>query len=217
MKLFKFAHVNHYVDGWVIKVGHVPNDIPCRFSLLIISDDKYLSVGEGSCHLDDLIPNCLVFCDGLKCILLCPVFVFIIGNYEAYERSFDQSEILEENFDLIAKEITSIFPSLSGLRWKNVTDFYTLFLTFYDLRDSIPFSSDNRQKIREQLEKFANAVTKILSFADLEITEDEGLSGDANLNLYKKYATGVRASTDIRSRKNRQEALTEYLKQNLDI
>ena len=137
--------------------------------------------------------------------------------YEAYERSFDQSEILEENFDLIAKEITSIFPSLSGLRWKNVTDFYTLFLTFYELRDLIPFSSDNRQKIREQLEKFANAVTKILSFADLEITEDEGLSEDDNLNLYKKYATGVRASTDIRSRKNRQEALTEYLKQNLDI
>ena len=84
-------------------------------------------------------------------------------------------------------------------------------------RDLIPFSSDNRQKIREQLEKFANAVTKILSFADLEITEDEGLSEDDNLNLYKKYATGVRASTDIRSRKIRQEALTEYLKQNLDI
>ena len=137
--------------------------------------------------------------------------------YEAYERSFDKNDVLEDSFDSIAKEIISIFPSLRGLRWKKLTDFYTLFLTFYELKDYIPFSSDNRKMIGRQLEKFANAVTKILSFEDLEVTDDEGLSSDIDLDLYKKYAANVRASTDIKSRKNRQEALTEYLKKKLDI
>lgn len=47
--------------------------------------------------------------------------------YKLYEEEFNDSERVKGVFNSVAKEILQILPNIKKTRWRNMTDFYTLF------------------------------------------------------------------------------------------
>ena len=136
--------------------------------------------------------------------------------YALYEENFDYASELEEIFDDTGKEILAILPELRRTRWKNLTDFYTLFLVIGQYKDAIPFSSDERRELGNKLQIFSSSITKLLSFIENNENEDEAFfPEEENEKLFRQYASGVRASTDLNNRRNRFESLTKFLEKEL--
>jgi hypothetical protein len=113
--------------------------------------------------------------------------------YLMYEESFEYKEELNDAFDSVCREIEKLLPNIKNTRWNNMTDFYTLFLVLAQYKDMFPLSSDLRKKLLELLLLFGEHVSCIQS-NNLEdsFTENE-----------KSYASGIRNSSDLGSRKQR--------------
>lgn len=125
--------------------------------------------------------------------------------YKLYEEDFNDSERVKSVFDNVIKEILQILPNLKKTRWRNMTDFYTLFLVFAEYNSLMPFSSDVRKKINARLVDFGEKVTNFQK----AIKEDSDIN-EKDLNI-RNYSSGIRASTDLGSRKLRFEALNNVL------
>lgn len=124
--------------------------------------------------------------------------------YQLYEEEFIDSESVRETYDIVLGELLKIFPSISNTRWSKKTDFYSLFLVFANHRSCLPLSKDNRAKACNILMDFGEAIKKKMTTTkedDIEFTEN-----------VENYAKGMRATTDLSSRKYRNLALEEELK-----
>ena len=90
-------------------------------------------------------------------------------------------------------------------RWKKKTDFYSLFYVFSSHIDSLPLAKDKRIIANNNLMRFGEHINEIVRLKDEKdlssFTEDELL-----------YAKSARASTDYSSRKVRNDALENLLK-----
>lgn len=129
--------------------------------------------------------------------------------YIAYEHEFDQAEELIYRFDNICMEILKILPEIKKYRWRNLTDFYTLFLVLNANINKIPFSSDERAILSTKLIRFSNL---ILDISKKGIEDYKDITNDKEeLELLQKYQKGIRSSTDLGSRRNRFDALIQYL------
>jgi len=117
--------------------------------------------------------------------------------YVMYEENFDDGDELNALFDLICNEVVQLLPNIKKTRWSNMVDFYTLFLVLAQYKDKIPFSSDFRDSISKKLLEFGESVSLIL----------KGKDGISPSESEKKYAAGVRNSSDLGSRKQRFAAL----------
>lgn len=124
--------------------------------------------------------------------------------YQIYEEEFEEKYNIENSFDIILHELVKLYPGISKTRWSKKSDFYTLFIVCYKNLDSFPLSSDNRSLFKEHLDKFGTELDKY-SKSD---KDDEAEFNDT----IRKYGAGIRATTDLGSRKKRDEALTEMLK-----
>lgn len=113
--------------------------------------------------------------------------------YTMYEEGFDNAEEIRNLFDLLCGELLQLLPEIKKTRWSNMVDFYTLFLVLAQYSNKIPFSSDLRSKLAERLISFGENVTAIQKGRD-DITPTEN---------QVTYATGVRNSSDLGSRKQR--------------
>lgn len=87
-----------------------------------------------------------------------------------------------------------------------MTDFYTLFLVLAKYNSLMPFASEIREKVREQLLDFGDRVTKLQ-----KALKEDAVSGETDINI-RNYSSGIRASTDLGSRKTRFEALDNVIK-----
>lgn len=125
--------------------------------------------------------------------------------YQIYEETFDEEEQLKESFDSILGEIYKILPEIGQTRWSKKTDFYSLFLVFYNHLDSFPLTKDCRNKANSKLIAFGNELKRFLSVSK---EENERFSTDI-----ETYGKGMRASTDLSSRKYRNTALENILKE----
>jgi hypothetical protein len=123
--------------------------------------------------------------------------------YEIYEGEFEQERELEYAFDLVANEITKLLSNLVKTRWRKKTDFYTLFLTLYEHKNQLPLSKDRIEKASLILQEFGAEL-------DLYLQADQKDVSNFSI-IVKSYASGIRASTDLASRKRRQEALEKKL------
>lgn len=123
--------------------------------------------------------------------------------YTLYETEFEDSDILESTFDKICNEIIQILPNLKKTRWNRLVDFYTLFLVFADEQDKIPFAQDIRNAICAKLSDFGEKITLCQRQGADAVPQD-----NPNVTL---YASGVRNSSDLNSRKNRFKALKAEL------
>ncbi len=124
--------------------------------------------------------------------------------YQLYEESFNEESQVKDAFDSILGEITKILPNINQTRWCKKTDFYSLFLVLNNHIDSLPLSKENRIKAGSILVDFGDKLKRFLSVSK---TENEIFPVDV-----ETYSKGMRASTDLSSRKFRNMALENVLK-----
>lgn len=125
--------------------------------------------------------------------------------YQLYEEEFTDTERVKFVFDSVIGEILQIMPNIKKTRWRNITDFYTLFLVLAQYYEKMPFSSNVREELKDKLEDFGAKVTALQK----AIREDtESSEKDSNVS---NFASGIRASTDLGSRKQRFESLDNAL------
>lgn len=124
--------------------------------------------------------------------------------YQLYEEDFSDEEYVKNIYDVVLGELIRILPNISSTRWSKKTDFYSLFLVFANHISILPLSKDNRGKAREVLTSFGDSIKRRMS------TDKDG-NGDFSKNI-EDYAKGMRATTDLSSRKYRNFALEEELK-----
>jgi len=117
--------------------------------------------------------------------------------YTMYESEFDDADELSTLFNQVCGEIVQLLPDIKKTRWNNMVDFYTLFLVLSQYREKIPFASDIREKLSDILVDFSTNVMAIQKGReDISATDNQ-----------KKYAAGVRNSSDLGSRKQRFSSL----------
>lgn len=123
--------------------------------------------------------------------------------YEETEVEFPQEADIRTLFTLILNQLAPIANLLSRTRWKNKTDFYTLFNTLVKFSDKLPVEGERLTLLNDRLAFFSEEVMRFMSLD--QVNEEE-----FSQNIVK-YAKGVRAATDLNARKSRQESLDEYL------
>ena len=123
--------------------------------------------------------------------------------YQLYEEEFLDGELVKETYDIVLGELLKIFPSISTTRWSKKTDFYSLFLVFANHRSSLPLSKDNRAVAYTKLMEFGEAIKKKMT-----TTKEDDITFSENV---ENYAKGMRATTDLSSRKYRNIALENEL------
>ena len=97
-----------------------------------------------------------------------------------------------------------ILPNISETRWGKKTDFYSLFIVLANHRKSLPLSKDRRILMKEKLIQFSDQIKQRLTTSN----DDPTMSFSKNVEDYVK---GMRATTDLSSRKNRIMALENEL------
>lgn len=124
--------------------------------------------------------------------------------YQIYEEEFTEEENVREIYDIVLGELLKILPNISDTRWGKKTDFYSLFLVLANHRNSLPLSRDKRVMMKERLIQFNDQIKKRLTTSN----DDPTVSFPKNVEDYVK---GMRATTDLSSRKNRNIALENEL------
>jgi Protein of unknown function DUF262 len=127
--------------------------------------------------------------------------------YANFEQEFPDRERVEASFNAILAELSSILEWPTKLRWSRKVDFYSLFLTFGTRVSEMPFTREERIRIKGRLEQFSHAVDRLLRMAD----EDRSGSGSSKAAL--AYARGVRNSSDLNSRRIRSAALDAFIRE----
>lgn len=127
--------------------------------------------------------------------------------YALYETDYPEREQVETLFDTVVGEIIQTLPTIKKTRWSNMVDFYTLFLLMAKYEAQLPLSSDKRTLLQERLLKFGEEVTR----CQKSMSSEEKYEG-TNQNVIN-YSSGIRNSSDLGSRRIRDTALTEELKE----
>lgn len=127
--------------------------------------------------------------------------------YEETEMSFPQKGSMNETFNYVFSILGPIADQLSKTRWRNKTDFYTLFLSICNLKQHDVVLKEKAEELCNALIEFSNMV-----YECLKVNEDE----DAQFPQYiRDYSKGVRAATDYQARRLRQDALDDFLSHRL--
>lgn len=123
--------------------------------------------------------------------------------YKNFESEFPDRRDIENVFRTVLGELGKILLWPTQTRWSKKTDFYTLFLVMAKHVKEMPFDRDLRQELTNKLDVFSEAVAARLSVVNTdELNDIEQALG---------YSRGVRASSDLGSRKIRGAALESYL------
>ncbi|MCH7755213.1 DegT/DnrJ/EryC1/StrS family aminotransferase, partial [candidate division KSB1 bacterium] len=125
----------------------------------------------------------------------------LIGCHQGLTRK--QMDYLKSVFKNVLGELRQILPEISKMRWAKKTDFYTLFLVFAKHHSALPLAADARVKAKQTLVKFGEQVNRF-------VKADDKLKKDLPHRVLD-YGAGIRASTDLGSRKRRFEALEAEL------
>ncbi len=120
--------------------------------------------------------------------------------YQTYEEDFEQAGRVRTTFSTVLGEIEQGIPDLHRTRWRQKSDFYSLFLHLAESVSHLPLSKTGRKKLALRLKK-----------AELEV-ERVMLGESTTIKAAKKYALAVqRAASDLNNRRARQAALKELL------
>jgi hypothetical protein len=121
--------------------------------------------------------------------------------YESFESEFPDRAQIEREFNAVLGELSQIFDWPTKTRWSKKTDFYTLFLILARRSADLPFDRETRAQMNKRLTEFSDATGAYLAslVPKVEIVQARG------------YARGVRASSDLGSRRMRATALESYL------
>jgi len=81
-------------------------------------------------------------------------------QYKAHDEHFEEKNDIKKKFNQIKNKIEEIFPDLKSTRWHYKSDFYPLFMAFYDLIDKYHFPTDRINDIRKKMEDFSARISK---------------------------------------------------------
>jgi Protein of unknown function DUF262 len=123
--------------------------------------------------------------------------------YALYERGFERRAEIERTFRAVTGELEQVLPNLRRTRWRNRSDFYTLFWVLAQHEDELPLARDQREELTARLTRFGDAVSGMLS-------KDRRLSRKKTVREYVQAVE--RAATDVSNRIARTEALQRELK-----
>ena len=123
--------------------------------------------------------------------------------YEETEVEFRREEEIRSLFTLILNQLEPIANAISRSRWKNKTDFYTLFNSLVRFSNKLPVTGQRLELLKDKLLVFSGEVMRLLSL-------DQANEEDFSKSIVD-YVKGVRAATDLNARKTRQESLDSYL------
>lgn len=121
--------------------------------------------------------------------------------YENFESEFPDRTEIERLFSVILGELSQILEWPTRTRWNKKTDFYSLFLVLAKYSEKMPFERGLRDEVAIKLNTFSEVIGAYLSDtpAKIDIPQARG------------YSRGVRASSDLGSRRIRDTALESYL------
>lgn len=80
--------------------------------------------------------------------------------YQLYEGRFDDKQKWYNNFQKIVDIILCIFPNLKETRWRNKSDFYTLFIVLSDLLKENFIPQQKYPNIKAELLKFSEKINE---------------------------------------------------------
>jgi hypothetical protein len=123
--------------------------------------------------------------------------------YALYEREFDARAEVERTFRTVTGELEQVLPDLRRTRWRNRSDFYTLFFVLAQHEDQLPLARDQRDVLRDRLIDFGDKVSGMLAKTPR----------NSRKKTVRSYVAAVeRAATDVANRKARNDALEQELK-----
>jgi hypothetical protein len=128
----------------------------------------------------------------------------VIDDYyrqmEAYEDEFPDQKQVKRLYDRTLSAMQSIFPEIKKTRWRNRTDFYSLFVVIGSILDQEP-KSYNADKVRAVLIDFADEVNERISDEEAKVSNDAA-----------EYTAAVKRGSSDRSRRaTRHKALVNVL------
>lgn len=124
--------------------------------------------------------------------------------YRLYEQDYPEREEVETLFDKVIGEILQTLPNIKETRWSNMIDFYTLFLVLAEQEKQFPLDSERRSRLENVLVSFSNAI----SIYQKSNADEEEAPASKNV---ADYASGIRNSSDLGSRRIRFAALKSEL------
>lgn len=123
--------------------------------------------------------------------------------YQEAEVNFTNGPFLVDTFDRVLGFLQPIAGELSHTRWRNKTDFYTLFYSLSKKQQYLESKKKDQERFLNALVSFSNDVYEFMKLD----TDDS----DVYPQYIKDYVRGIRAATDSSARTLRQNALDEYL------
>lgn len=126
--------------------------------------------------------------------------------YQIYEEEFESKDSLINCFDVVLGETLKILPDISKSRWGKKSDFYSLFVVFSEHADSFPLTKEKREQANVKLLSFSNDIDLYVKTNKEQSEEDHEFP-----NSVKTYTKGIRATTDLGSRKNRAQGINMIL------
>lgn len=118
-------------------------------------------------------------------------------HFEEYKEEFPKQKSVKRRYAKTLDLIRELFPNIRKTRWKNRTDFYSLFIVIAELLADHELPQSQHAGIRKTLTNFANEVEERIS--------DEHAKVSRGAAEYARAA--VRGSSDRSRRAARHEAL----------
>ena len=114
--------------------------------------------------------------------------------YEMYEEDFPGKTQWHKTFDKTQNIIEEILPDLKHTRWKNKSDYYTLFIAINDIyKNNRYISNSSYAKLRNELTSFSRKISDATK---------KGSSPKKLSSVIAKYVNAVTKSTTDRDRRN---------------
>lgn len=93
-------------------------------------------------------------------------------QYEDYDDEFPEQRKAERYFAETLNTIQQIFSNIKETRWKNKTDFYTLFIALAYMLKASKLQTNRFAQIRNALEKFEDEIDKRLGDGKAKVSEN---------------------------------------------
>jgi hypothetical protein len=123
-------------------------------------------------------------------------------QFEHFAEEFPQQKILKRRYAKTLNLIKALFPDIRKLRWKNRTDFYSLFVVVAELLSSNELPTSQYSAFKKTLAAFAGEVEERISDDDADVSEDAA--------AYARAA--VKGSSERSRRMDRHNALMDSIK-----
>jgi hypothetical protein len=129
--------------------------------------------------------------------------------YKLYEEEFERRAEVEKVFTKTTGEIDQVLPDIRRTRWRNRSDFYTVFWVLSKHADEFPLARQQRDAVSTLLNDFGEAVTALLSKNPNPTVPGTGRKETRRIASYARAVS--RAASDYSNRLARARVVEDLL------